>query len=63
MQFIALKELPRGTQPGETFEANEAEGDVLILVGAAKKAELEPAPEPVTSRRRTYQRRDLTAEE
>ncbi len=63
MQFIALKELPQGTQPGDVFEASVEEGDVLILVGAAKKAELEPAPEAPTSRRRTYQRRDLTAEE
>ncbi len=65
MQFIALKELPQGTQPGDVFEASVEEGDVLILVGAAKKAEANAAPPDASTpaRRRTYQRRDLTAEE
>ncbi len=55
MRFIALRELPKGTQPGQEFEATEDEGQVLILVGAAKKVEDDP------SSRRKYQRRDLEA--
>lgn len=56
MKFVALKELPQGQQPGEVFDATEDQGRVLILVGAARKAdEQEPAP------RRRYQRRDLAA--
>ena len=54
MRFIALKELPKGTQPGQEFDATEDEGYVLMLVGAAKKVEDEPS-------RRKYQRRDLEA--
>lgn len=55
MKFIALKELPQGQQPGEEFEANEDVGNVLILVGAAKRVEDEKP-------RGRYQRRDLRAE-
>ncbi len=63
MKFIALKELPSGQQPGAVFDATEAEGHVLILVGAARLADADPpAIEPPTRSRRTYQRRDLTAE-
>ncbi len=65
MQFIALKELPKGTQPGDAFEANEDEGQVLILVGAARLAEATDPPVKTPTRRRaqTYQTRHLTAEE
>ncbi len=65
MQFIALKELPKGTQPGDAFDATEDEGHVLILVGAARPAEADELPlKPVTRRRAaTYQTRHLTAEE
>lgn len=59
MQFIALKELPQGQQPGERFDATEEMGNILVSVGAAKKAD---ATEEATSRRR-YQRRDLQADE
>jgi hypothetical protein len=55
MRFIALRELPKGTQPGQEFEATEDEGHVLMLVGAAKPVEDEPPS------RRKYQRRDLEA--
>lgn len=58
MKFIALKELPKGTQPGEEFEATEDEGRVLMLVGAATKVD-EDAPRL----RRQYKRRDLQAED
>ncbi len=37
MKFIALKELPQGQQPGEEFDTTEEMGNVLILVGAAKR--------------------------
>jgi len=57
VKYIAIKELPRGTQPGEEFEANEAEGDVLMLVGAAKPVEETP------TRRPRYHRRDMAAVE
>jgi hypothetical protein len=59
MKFVALKELPQGQQPGDVFEATEAQGNVLILVGAAKLAKGDETPEPT---RRTYRRRDLKAE-
>ncbi len=61
MKFIALKELPQGQQPGDEFEATEDQGDVLILVGAAKRAESVEKVIP-TRRSHTYQRRDLSAE-
>ncbi len=65
MKFIALKELPNGTQPNQPFEATEAQGNVLVLVGAARLVEEEPSvDEPPAERpsRRTYRRRDLEAE-
>jgi hypothetical protein len=62
MKFIALKELPQGAQPGDVFEATAEEGDVLILVGGAKKAEPEAEGPTTPSTRRRYLRRDLVAE-
>ncbi len=59
MKFIALKELPQGQQPGEEFDATEDEGNVLILVGAAKRADED---DDTKSRRGTYRRRDLQAQ-
>lgn len=59
MRYIALKDLPQGQQPGEVFETTEAMGDVLVLVGAAKRAD-EPDAPPL---KRHYQRRDLRAED
>ncbi len=63
MQFIALKELPNGTQPGHPFEANEDEGRVLILVEAARLATADDPPVKPPTRRRSYQTRHLAAEE
>lgn len=76
MKFVALKELPQGTQPGEVFDVNEDIGNVFILVGAARKAtRADASSEPVPARTaepedtshrpssRRYQRRDLQAEE
>ncbi len=59
MKFVALKELPQGQQPGDVFEATEAQGNVLVSVGAARVAEPGETPERP---RRKYTRRDLTAE-
>ncbi len=61
MFYIALKELPQGQQPGEYFEATEAAGDVLVMVGAARKAEEDEAPAPPAEQKRRYLRRDLRA--
>lgn len=59
MKFIALKELPQGQQPGDEFEANKDEGNVLILVGAAVRADSDEGREA----RRRYRRRDMQAEQ
>lgn len=56
-KYRALKECPQGQQPGEIFEATEDAGDILILVGAAERADEDPNPP-----KGTYKRRDLTAE-
>ncbi len=58
MQFIALQELAQGQQPGEVFDTTEAMGAVLVLVGAARPVDPEPAP--VTRGR--YRRADLVAD-
>jgi hypothetical protein len=64
MNFIALKELPQGQQPGEVFDTTEAMGDVLVSVGAAKRVEEEEeSSPPVAPARRRYQRRDMEAAE
>jgi len=60
MRFIALKELPQGQQPGEEFDATEDAGAVLILVGAARKAD--ETTDDVKSPRGRYRRTDLRAE-
>lgn len=64
MKFIALKELPKGTRPGETFEATEDEGRVLMLVGAAARVAdtASEGAEEAPRTRRTYRRRDLEVE-
>lgn len=66
MKFVALKELPQGQQPGEVFETNEDIGNVLILVGAAKKWAEDPVTVPqepaASSARGRYRRTDLKAE-
>jgi len=60
MRYIALKELPQGQQPGDEFETTEEQGDVLVMVGSAKRVVVVEKDEPRPSRR--YQRRDLQAE-
>ncbi len=65
MRYVALKALPYGQQPGDHFEADEAVGHVLILVGAARLEEdaLDAPPEtPKSDSPRRYRRRDLKAQ-
>jgi hypothetical protein len=69
MKFVVLKELPQGQQPGDVIDVDEAVGDVLLLVGAARKPEPDEAAadDPVTPAvipisRRSYRRRDLVAD-
>lgn len=58
MKILVVKELPQGQQPGETIDVTDAEGEALILVGAATRAD-DPATDPT---RRRYKRRDLEAD-
>jgi hypothetical protein len=55
MKFIAITECPQGQQPGDEFEATEDAGNVLVLVGAARKADPKTPP-PARGR---YRRADL----
>ena len=60
-KFRALKECPQGQQPGETFEATEDAGAVLVSVGAAERLpDDDVAPK---APRGVYKRRDLRVEE
>ncbi len=43
MRYFALADIPNGIPAGQEFDATEDEGNVLILVGAARLAG-EPAP-------------------
>lgn len=62
MKFIALKELPNGIRPGETFEATEDEGKVLMLPGVDAARPVDD-PDVKVTRRPRYSRRDMTAVE
>lgn len=59
MKYLALKELPDGTQPGAEIDLHEDVARVLLLVEAVRPA---PADDEKSSRRRTYNRRDLKAD-
>lgn len=52
--FRAIKECPQGQQPGETFLATEAAGEVLIAVGCAERVSDQ---KPIKG----YNRRDMKA--
>ncbi len=61
MQYVVLKALPEGQQPGEIIEEPEEVGHIFVLAGAARVAtaeDLEPGKKTV----RRYRRRDLVAE-
>lgn len=60
-QYLVLKELPKGQQPGDTVELNEDEAHVFMLVEAVRPID-ESIAEEATPRRR-YRRRDLAAED
>jgi len=75
MKVIALRDLPNQRAAGELFEAPDDQARVLILLGHATPADAIDEAHPHSSRamtealksapgsrRRTYQRRDLTAE-
>jgi len=74
MKVIALRDLPNQRAAGELFEAPDDQARVLILLGHATPADAIEEAHPHSSRavtalkiapgsrRRTYQRRDLTAE-
>ena len=59
---------PRRLKPGDTFEATEKHGRLLIQLGLAAESipsELDETElaEPPVSKKRTYKRRDLQVEE
>ncbi len=65
MTYRVLKELPQGQQPGDLIDATDAEGQVLLLVGAVERLEPSHAEEQAADAspsRRRYRRRDLEAE-
>jgi hypothetical protein len=61
MQYLVLKELPQGQQPGETIELSEDVAAVFMLDGVNAVRPVVDDP-PVPSKRH-YQRRDLQAVE
>jgi hypothetical protein len=63
VKYLVLQVLPKGNQPGEIVELDDAVAHVFELVGAVRKVEDEPEPaRSETHARRRYQRRDLSAE-
>jgi hypothetical protein len=60
---------PRRLKPGDTFTATDKHGRLLIQLGLAAESipsefeETELADPPPASKKRTYKRRDLQAEE
>jgi hypothetical protein len=57
MKLIALADLPNNVKAGEVFEVPDVQGQLLIRAAVAR---VDEPPSP--SRRPTYRRRDLTAE-
>ena len=65
-KYVVLKELPQGQQPGDLVELHEDVGRVFLTIEAVRKAtpsDETKSPQQRISRARTYQRRDLQAEE
>jgi hypothetical protein len=76
MDLVAIKSLVYASkrhEVGESFEANNRDGRILIAIGKARTAESsEPVAEPVVAEpiddgeakpsKRAYRRRDMTAE-
>lgn len=58
MEYLVLKTLPQGQQPGETVDLPEEVGNVFLLVGAVEK--IEPATDKPARGR--YRRADLRAD-
>jgi len=67
-KLIALRPLANRIEPGDVFDASDAEAVVHLAIGSAREAEADPAPDPeptaadLPPTRRTYRRRDLNAE-
>ncbi len=62
MKIIAKVDFSTQLRRGDSYELPEADGKMLVAAGLAEEALAEPAARPQT-RRSTYQRRDITAEE
>lgn len=60
-QYLVLKTLPKGQEPGDTVELNDDEARVLMIPEIAAVRPIDQ-PEEAKARRR-YQRRDLVAED
>lgn len=61
-QYLVLKELPKGQQPGELVELNDDEARVFMTEGVEAVRPVDPEPDETKPRRR-YNRRDLQATE
>lgn len=59
-QYLVLKELPKGQQPGDTVELNEDEAHVFMLVEAVRP--IDGSSAEGSPPRRRYRRRDLVAQ-
>lgn len=62
-QYLVLKELPKGQQPGDTVELNDDEARVFMTVGVDAVRPVDAPSVEETKTRRRYQRRDLQATE
>ena len=64
MRFYALLDIPNGIPAGREFDCTEDEGNVLVLVGAARKVEdqKKPTEKKTTAKKpQAYNRRDMVA--
>lgn len=62
MKIIAKVDFSTQLRRGDSYELPESDGKMLVAAGLAEEAPPEPSSKPQT-RRSTYHRRDLTAEE
>ncbi len=63
-QLTALKPFPyarKSLKPGDDFEASSKDARILIVIGKARRRVEAPAP-VIAKAKRTYKRKDLTAE-
>lgn len=62
-QYLVLKALPKGQQPGDTVELNDDEASVFMMPGIEAVRPVDAPSVEETKTRRRYQRRDLVAED